>query len=140
MHSNPLQQRHRSQTPIRTNTDDGLLSRTHRRQFLRRLTQYPRAGRAEGMADGDAAAIGIQSLPGELAERVIHTGFFAQEVFAFQCSDVAKQLRSEGFVDFPEIDVGEREAVPRVQARDRVGGRHEQPLGENIDAGDFVIQ
>ena len=122
--SHTFQQRHRSQSAICTNTDDSFFACTHRRQFFRRLTQYPCAGRAERVADGDAAAVGIQALPRKFPQRIVHARFFAQECLLYR-GDVAEQLRSEGFVDFPEIDIGEGEAVACEQARDSVGGCHE---------------
>ena len=92
------------------------------------------------MADRNAAAIWIQPLPWKFSHWIIYLHLFAQERFALQRSDVAQQLRGEGFVDFPEVDIIECQTVAREQARDGVGGRHQQPFCENIHPGNFVVE
>ena len=92
------------------------------------------------MADRNAAAIGIQPLPWKFSHWIIYLHLFAQERFALQRSDVAQQLRGEGFVDFPEVDINKRQAVARKQARNGVGGCHQQAFNEDIHPGNFKVE
>jgi hypothetical protein len=47
--------------------------------------------------------------------------------------------RRKGVVDFPNIDVGIRQAMAHEQARDRKGRGHKQTLRPQIDRGDLPI-
>src|SRR6185437_8203800 len=107
------QQCHRALSSVGANADNGALTRGHGRQLFYRLTQDARACCAEGMAERDAASVRIQPFARKGAERGGHTGLVADEFLAFECLDVSKHLRREGFMDFPQMDicVGERVAL-----------------------------
>ena len=83
----------------------------HRGEFLDRLADDARAGGAERMAERRAAAVGVHALAREGAEIARHPGAVAQEGRILQRLQVEGDLRREGFVDLPEMDV--------VVARDR---------------------
>ena len=66
--------------------------------------------------------------------------FFAQERFTLECGNIAEHLRCESLVDFPEVNIIERQTVAREQARDGVGGCHEQTFGKDINTGNLVVE
>src|SRR5215468_6329756 len=73
---------------------------------------HARAGHAEGVADGDRAAVGIELVHGD-AELVL----------------AVEHLRGEGLVQLPHADVFYLAAGALEQPRDRVQGTEEQLEG-----------
>src|SRR5690349_9278838 len=73
-----LEKRYRPDAAVGADADDGAAAAGHRRQFLHRLAHDARAGRAERMADGDAAAVRVHALGGEGAEVDVETNTVAQ--------------------------------------------------------------
>jgi hypothetical protein len=57
---------------------------------------------------------------GELAERPGKSELFAAVVVGFPRSEAAKHLRGEGFVDFPGVDVVQRQPMPLQDRRRRM--------------------
>src|SRR5712692_3419210 len=134
-----LEQRHGAQPPVRADAHQRAASFGHRRELLQRLREDARAGRAERMAERDRAAVRIEPLQGELAGIEVHADLLAPEARALEGGEVAQHLRGESLVDLPQRDIRVAQAVPRQHARNRVGRRHEQPLVEDVDRGDFPI-
>src|SRR5215831_4924470 len=128
-----LQERDRSLSAVGTDADDAALSVWTSRQFLHRLAQYPRARRAERVTECDAAAIRIHPLPREGSQRCIDPDLAAQEVRTFEGLDVEEELGGKGLVNFPQIDFGIGESVPRKQPRNRKCRRHQQAFDPEVD-------
>jgi hypothetical protein len=57
----------------------------------------------------------------------------------FQRLDMGQHLRGEGFVDFPELNVGIGQRMTRQKTRNRVGQRHQQAFGAKIHRRNFPV-
>ena len=103
------------------------------------MAKVARAGRPEGMSDGYRTAIGVDPSPIELAHGGLDAGLFAYPIRISDGRNVGQHLRGERFVDLPQSDVGEAEAMPREQAWYPVGGRHQEPFRMEVDCRHFVV-
>src|SRR5476651_2685073 len=134
-----LEQQHGAQPTIGADADDRARSARHRCQLLHRHADDACAGRAERMAERGAAAVGIEPVEREGAEVARHLGAIAQEGRVLQRLEMERQLRGEGFVDLPEMDVAVAKIVTRQQARNGEGRRHQETLDAEIDGGDLPV-
>lgn len=75
----------------------------------------------------------IHALDREFAERRFHVGAQAQELFRFERLDVKEDLRSERFVDLPEVAVDESKPVSNEQAKDRESRRPHRPFDPEVE-------
>src|SRR5262249_19598718 len=105
-----------------------------------RLREYASARRAERMTERDASAVGIDALAREASEVALHARLVHQEVLVLERLDMEQHLRGERFVNLPEIDVVETQALSREKPRYRERRRHQQPLDAEIDGGDLPVE
>src|SRR5215831_12841208 len=135
-----LEQRHGAEATVGADAHDGAAALTHGHELLDRLRQDARAGRTEGMAERNRAAVRIDPVHRQLARVEIHARLVATEFRALERGDVAQHLRGEGLVDLPQRDVGIAQLVAREQARNRVRRRHQQALVEDVDRRDLEVE
>ena len=57
------------------------------------------------MTKGHAAPVRVHSIAGETSECVFDPGLVPDKIFVFETFDVAKHLRRERLVNFPQCDV-----------------------------------
>lgn len=91
------------------------------------------------MPYSDRAAVGIYPIPIEWAEIRFNSGFSTHPFLIGKGCHIREHLRCKRLMDFPKVDVGESKLVTCQQARDSIGGRHQQPLGMMINSRYFII-
>src|SRR5579863_4153292 len=96
-----FEQRHGAETAVGTDADDGAAARRQRRKLLDRLTENPRAGGGEWMAERDAAAVRVHPLARKAAEIRLDPGLGADELLILEPLDVTEHLRRKGLMNFP---------------------------------------
>src|SRR6516165_3168796 len=70
------------------------------------------AARADGMAEPDGAAVHIELVALDAPGSAIEVEHVAAERLVLPCRNTCEHLRGEGFVQFPQPDVGERKPLP----------------------------
>ncbi len=101
--------------------------------------RYVRPAGAEGMTEGDAAADDVAFLAIYGAQRFGQTELRATKSFRLPCTQGTQHSRRDGFVNFVEVEVGERKTGAGEHARDGIGWRHQQPLFMQINRRDFGV-
>ena len=101
----PFEQHNDTLATVGAHTDNCAATGAHGEEFLDTLAEIagPRSGKR--MANGDGAAIWIDALPGKCAEVSRDAGLVPDPILVLECRDVCLYLRSEGFVDLPQINV-----------------------------------
>src|SRR5690606_20051844 len=90
-------------------------------QYVQQMQHDARTRGADRMAQRDGAAVDVELLDIEFAQRAVETEFVAAVRFVFPSFDATEHLRGESFVDLPGVDVIEAEVVSLEQGR---GGMH----------------
>jgi hypothetical protein len=80
------------------------------------------------MAGGERAAVDVEPLAVDRAERVLESEPVAAEGGVLPGAQRAEHLRREGLVDLVEVEVSQGESEPVEHSRHRVGGRHQEAL------------
>ena len=89
------------------------------------------------MAQCDGAAIDVEFAHIQLAERAVRTEFVAAVGIVLPRLDAAQHLRGEGFVDFPGVQVVQREVVALQDRRRGVHGA--QAHLRRVEAGPLRV-
>src|SRR5690606_19084694 len=99
--------------------------------------QYqPGSGGTHGAPDGNGAAVYIHPLRTEPPLWNEAEMLFAPFGTA-QCSEACQYLCSEGFIQFPKINVGQRQAAPTQQLSGSMDGA--QPHGGRVKRGPLGV-
>ena len=86
------------------------------------------AGRGERVADRQRGAVDVELRAVDRAERLVEAEALAAELGVLPRRERRQDLGGERLVDLEEVEVLEGEAGALEHPRDRVGGRHEQPV------------
>ena len=124
----PLQQRHRALAAVGADRDDRKESGGSDVISFAAWLRILRAGRGEGMAERQRAAVRIDAAPVERAEIGGDVRLLVAIDRVGGRLDVAEHLGGESLVDLEERDLRETKPVAREQARDRAPGRHQDAL------------
>ena len=89
-------------------------------EHLERVQHDARAGGADGVADGDGAAVDVELAAVEPPEGAVEPEMRLAVVVALPRGEAAQHLRGEGLVHLDRVDVVPAEAVALHHRRDRV--------------------
>ena len=77
-------------------------------------------GSADRVADGDGTAIDVETFLGNCAKRSRQVKLLSAVLVRLPCGEAAEHLCGKGLVDFPQVDVGQREPLALQDRRCRV--------------------
>src|SRR6516225_2605365 len=103
--SSRLKKNDRPLAAIGAYANNSTIAGASRGEFLYRLTQDARSGRAEGVTERHTASVGVHALPREGAEVRLDACLVAHEARALPGLDVEQDLGAKGFVDLPQLDI-----------------------------------
>src|SRR6266545_1091316 len=79
-------------------------------EFFQAGQNQSRAGRADGMAEGNGAAVHVEAVAFDFAEMALPLEELAGELVALEAAQASEHLGGEGLVDFDKVGVIERHA------------------------------